>query len=139
MSHDMKVDTHQIRMLREARGWSQEQLATISGLSPRTIQRMETDGRASGESRMAVASALGVEPMQLATAVAVPETTGATSSKAMSPADRTKIVLWIVSLALIVAMFQIVFGYQMGKDLAQRDNRTNAECAANLESESCRR
>ncbi len=139
MSHDMKVDTHQIRMLREARGWSQEQLATISGLSPRTIQRMETDGRASGESRMAVASALGVEPMQLATAVAVPETTGATSSRAMSPADHTKIVLWIVSLVLAVVMFQIVFGYQMGKDAAQRDNRASVECASNPDSESCRR
>lgn len=42
---------------------------------------METDGRASGESRMAVASALGVGPMRLAIATTVSEATGPTSSK----------------------------------------------------------
>ena len=139
MSHDMKVDTHQIRMLRETRGWSQEQLATISGLSPRTIQRMETDGRASGESRMAVASALGVEPMQLATATTVSETTGPTSSKTMSPADRTKIVLWIVSLVLAVMLLQLIFAHQLGKSSGERNARVAATCKANPDSESCRR
>lgn len=139
MSHDMKVDTHQIRMLREARGWSQEQLATISGLSPRTIQRMETDGRASGESRMAVASALGVEPMQLATATTVSETTGPTSSKTMSPADRTKIVLWVVSPVLAVMLLQLIFAHQLGKSSGERNARVVATCKANPESESCRR
>ncbi len=47
--------------------------------------------------------------------------------------------LWIVSLVLAVVMFQIIFGCQMGKDAVQRDNGENARCAANPESESCRR
>lgn len=39
-----------IRTLREDRGWSQEQLAETSGVSVRTIQRIEQGGRASLES-----------------------------------------------------------------------------------------
>ncbi len=38
-----------VRTLREDRGWSQEQLAQTSGVSVRTIQRIETGGRASLE------------------------------------------------------------------------------------------
>lgn len=38
-----------IRRLREDRGWSQEQLAETSGVSVRTIQRIERGGRASLE------------------------------------------------------------------------------------------
>ncbi|MBL4811015.1 MAG: helix-turn-helix domain-containing protein [Rhodobacteraceae bacterium] len=39
-----------IRTLREDRGWSQEQLAETSGVSVRTVQRIEQGGRASLES-----------------------------------------------------------------------------------------
>ncbi len=39
-----------IRTLREDRGWSQEQLAETSGVSVRTVQRIESGGRASLES-----------------------------------------------------------------------------------------
>lgn len=57
---DMKIDPLKIRQLREARGWSQEHLAEVAGLSARTVQRIEAEGNASPESRMAVAAALGV-------------------------------------------------------------------------------
>jgi transcriptional regulator with XRE-family HTH domain len=50
-----------VKRLREERAWSQERLAEASGLSPRTIQRLERDGKASPESRLALASALGVD------------------------------------------------------------------------------
>jgi transcriptional regulator with XRE-family HTH domain len=33
---------HQIRVLRGARGWTQEDLAGVSGVSTRTIQRIES-------------------------------------------------------------------------------------------------
>ena len=45
-----------IRKLREDRGWSQEQLAEISGLSVRTIQRIESGGRASLETLKCLAA-----------------------------------------------------------------------------------
>jgi len=38
---NQKPDVEKVRELRLARGWSQEQLAKVAGLSPRTIQRLE--------------------------------------------------------------------------------------------------
>lgn len=43
--NDMKLDTRKLRQLREARAWSQERLAEAAGLSSRSVQRVEADGR----------------------------------------------------------------------------------------------
>ncbi len=56
----MKVDPHLVKQLREAKAWSQDHLAQISGLSLRTIQRVEADGIASAETKMSIASAFGI-------------------------------------------------------------------------------
>lgn len=45
-----------IRNLRIKRGWSQEQLAEVSGVSSRTIQRIENGGKASLESLKCLAA-----------------------------------------------------------------------------------
>lgn len=50
-----------IRKLRIERGWSQETLAEVSGLSVRTIQRVERGGNASLETLCALASVLEVD------------------------------------------------------------------------------
>lgn len=50
-----------VRMLREAKGWSQEQLAEISKLSTRTVQRVEEGQPSSLDTRRAIAGALGFE------------------------------------------------------------------------------
>lgn len=51
--------------MRLRRGWSQEQLAEASGVSVRTVQRIE-GGRAPGPAtRAALADALGVDPADL--------------------------------------------------------------------------
>lgn len=65
MEQEMNVDPQRIRQLREARAWSQEHLASVSGLSPRTIQRLETSGTASAESRLALAAAFDLSPADL--------------------------------------------------------------------------
>ena len=62
---EMKIDSDKIKQLREARAWSQEHLAEVAGLSARTVQRIETEGNASPESRMALATALGVSVADL--------------------------------------------------------------------------
>jgi len=62
----MKVDKDRIRELRLDRSWSQEALAERAGVSLRTIQRMETDGVGSLQSRGAVADALEVLASELA-------------------------------------------------------------------------
>jgi transcriptional regulator with XRE-family HTH domain len=50
-----------IQKLRLQRGWSQEQLAELSGLSARTIQRLERGQPASVESLKALASAFEID------------------------------------------------------------------------------
>ena len=50
-----------IQKLRLQRGWSQEQLAELSGLSTRTIQRLERGQASSAESLKAVASVFEVD------------------------------------------------------------------------------
>ncbi len=118
----MKIDGKRIRQLREARGWSQEHLASICGLSPRTVQRLESEGNASLESRMAVASALEVAAEDLLdTGESIAST--APSTQAIAPVDRMKIGLWIASLVLVAIIFQLVAGFSLGRQAAERDNR----------------
>jgi transcriptional regulator with XRE-family HTH domain len=54
-----------VHKLRLQRGWSQEQLADLSGLSVRTIQRIERGGSASIESLKALAAVFEVDFHQL--------------------------------------------------------------------------
>ncbi|TXE32248.1 helix-turn-helix domain-containing protein [Serratia marcescens] len=55
------MQKYRIRPLRLEKGWSQEQLATIAGLSTRTVQRIENGEQASLETLTAIAAALGVQ------------------------------------------------------------------------------
>jgi transcriptional regulator with XRE-family HTH domain len=68
MEAEMKLDPSSVRRLREARNWSQEQLAAASGLSLRTIQRVESEGAASRETRVCLAAALDVDTRLLSEA-----------------------------------------------------------------------
>lgn len=67
---DMKVDAQRIRSERARRAWSQEHLATITGLGLRTVQRIESTGSASHESIAAIASVLAIPVDQLIAAEA---------------------------------------------------------------------
>jgi transcriptional regulator with XRE-family HTH domain len=60
MSKEMKIDASMVRNLRELRGWSQEQLAEAAGLGVRTVQRVESEGRAAAETRTCLAAAFSV-------------------------------------------------------------------------------
>ena len=46
MAVEMKIDGNLVRLMREERAWSQEHLASVAGLSTRTVQRLEADGNA---------------------------------------------------------------------------------------------
>ncbi len=54
-----------VKAMREERAWPQEQLAVVSGVSVRTIQRIERGDRASFESLKAIAAALEVDVREL--------------------------------------------------------------------------
>ncbi|MCP3998893.1 MAG: helix-turn-helix transcriptional regulator [bacterium] len=61
----MRVDAERISKTRAARGWSQEELARVSGLNTRTIQRIENTAVASLRSKSAVAAALDLDIQDL--------------------------------------------------------------------------
>ncbi|MEL7023949.1 MAG: helix-turn-helix transcriptional regulator [Pseudomonadota bacterium] len=54
-----------VKRLRAEKGWSQDELAIASGLSTRTVQRIESDGACSPGSLKSLASALEIETHSL--------------------------------------------------------------------------
>jgi transcriptional regulator with XRE-family HTH domain len=62
---DMKIDGDRVRREREQRAWTQEHLAGATGLSLRTIQRIETTGTASHDSVNALAAVLSLSVAEL--------------------------------------------------------------------------
>lgn len=54
-----------VRRLRLERAWSQEDLAAVSGLNVRTIQRIENGGKASLETLKSLAAAMDIAVTQL--------------------------------------------------------------------------
>lgn len=53
---EMNVDAKLIKAEREQRAWSQEHLAAVSGISLRTVQRVESTGSASYDTARAIAA-----------------------------------------------------------------------------------
>jgi len=130
MAAEMKVDMKLIKALREERAWSQEHLASVAGLSARTVQRLEADGNASLESRMAIAAAFGMEPARLTPELEPMPATGPSAEAALRqpqpPLEIARIALW----AAILLMLMVIAGYRVGADLANRDNGTDDKCTA---------
>ncbi len=63
----------QVQKLRLQRGWSQQQLAELSGLSARTIQRIEGGQAASTETLKSLASVFEIDFSDLTSEAAMPE------------------------------------------------------------------
>lgn len=57
----MRINVDVVLKGRKQKAWSQEELATASGLNLRTIQRIESEGAASLQSKKALASALDLD------------------------------------------------------------------------------
>ncbi len=68
----MHINSHRLRELRTARQWSQEQLATLSGLNLRTIQRLESGAKISTESLRALAAVFEVPAESLLAGEPIP-------------------------------------------------------------------
>lgn len=84
----MKIDSNLVKKLRVAKNWSQEQLSEASGLSLRTIQRLENGGNASIESVRALAAAFGADPNELMLGESAPPLSD--GSRAQTPLDAVK-------------------------------------------------
>ncbi|MFZ8199973.1 helix-turn-helix domain-containing protein [Alteromonas portus] len=59
------INTKLLKQLRKQKNWSQEELAAASSLSHRTVQRIESLGNCSLESKRALAAALEIETNKL--------------------------------------------------------------------------
>jgi transcriptional regulator with XRE-family HTH domain len=103
MEVHMKIDGVKVRVLREEKSWSQEHLASASGLSSRTIQRIESEGVGSPESRLALAAALGVPASALAREL---------------PKRRTRAIEHLGAVAAMITRRPLACSF-CGKDAAQ--------------------
>ena len=65
MELDSMIDKNEVRKRRSQRAWSQDHLASVSGLSLRTIQRIENDGSCALESKKALAAVFNIKPSDL--------------------------------------------------------------------------
>lgn len=120
---ETKIDPANIRAMRMDRAWSQEHLASLAGLSVRTIQRVETRGVISLESRMALASAFGVDVGALnpqrrqttaSTAALIPGAPATATSPGQAPSsDDTQTRRWLI-YALVCGMLVAINLYQHG-------------------------
>ncbi len=130
MSNEMKIAAATVRQLREARAWSQEQLAAVSGISPRTVQRVENEGVASLDTRMALAAALECTPETLLESTVADRMAhaqpAAVSASQMLTTRSSFSWLSLAWLVFVLVAFLAIVGYNVGQDLAERDNMS--EC-----------
>ena len=78
---DMQINSGLIKQERERRAWSQQQLAEVSGLSVRTVQRVEISGVASYDTVQALASVFELSIESLTLANALPSSKPAANNK----------------------------------------------------------
>ncbi len=114
---EMKIDSVALRARREGKAWSQEHLAEITGLSLRTIQRVEAEGKASHETRLALAAAFDCQVSDLgseARPLPFPFPTGKNPSGGIAesvavggdaPPSRSSRNLWILP---VIATFLLI-------------------------------
>ena len=77
-----------IKRERKQRAWTQSQLAQISGVTLRTIQRVEKDGSASFETLMGIADAFDIDVKELNSLISIKR--NSSSSKAVYLLPRIK-------------------------------------------------
>ena len=103
-----------LKEIRTGKGWSQEQLADISGVSARTIQRIESGERAGLESLKALAAALQITLSDLNGAASQEEVeTPMLEKKETLDADKQATRRW-KEFFIHLAVFMIVITWAHG-------------------------
>jgi transcriptional regulator with XRE-family HTH domain len=107
---EMDLNKETLKDQRDSRAWSQTQLAEVSGLSLRTIQRIEKTGVASQESAKALASVYECSITELVMKDIVPPLTGKLAVSKISA--KAKIIHACVLLpVLCVALYLFWTGH----------------------------
>ena len=65
LKKDMKLDAEKLKKFRESKAWSQAHLSEVSGISLRTIQRIEKTGSASPETVRSLSGTFGINVRDL--------------------------------------------------------------------------
>jgi DNA-binding XRE family transcriptional regulator len=98
-----------VQKLRLQRGWSQEQLAELSGLSARTIQRIERGNTASVESLKALGAAFGIDFSELQEReMSTSQKQGVTQEEALALAHVRRVKGFYIHLAQYVVVIGIL-------------------------------
>ncbi|OJF70334.1 hypothetical protein BK026_16985 [Alteromonas sp. V450] len=76
MEKELMINSTVVKALRKKSGWSQEQLANAAGLSLRTIQRVESESKASMETKVCLAATfqISLESLNVNTSAQVADT-----------------------------------------------------------------
>lgn len=93
-----------VQKLRLQKGWSQEQLAVLSGLSVRTIQRLEGGRPASAETLKSVASVFEIDFNRLREPAMTETTSDLRADEALALAHVRRIKLFWVNLMVYVSV-----------------------------------
>lgn len=96
----MQLNGSLIREKRTERGWTQQQLADICGLSLRTIQRVELHGIASLETSKALASAFEIERAELEQVELEQVELNHNQPKVSSPA----VPMWLLAMTFLTGL-----------------------------------
>ncbi|WP_133405291.1 helix-turn-helix domain-containing protein [Parashewanella tropica] len=92
----MDVNAKTIKQYRLVKGWTQQHLAEICGVSLRTIQRVERYGTASNDTAMGIASAFETDISQIINLA---------STKEERPKSNNKLQhYWLVVVSLLIGM-----------------------------------
>ena len=97
-----------IQKLRLQRGWSQQQLAELSGLSARTIQRIENGQPASAESLKSLASVFEIDFSTLTSEQDMSATTSSKQDEQLALARVRRIKGFYIHLAQYVVVISVL-------------------------------
>ncbi|NVJ65503.1 MAG: helix-turn-helix transcriptional regulator [Gammaproteobacteria bacterium] len=97
----MNINTKSLRKLRVDKGWTQQHLADLTGLSLRTIQRVEKTGQTSMETVSAFCSVFEIERNEL---VLIPDL----SIEELKPAKQYNLVLLSISVFIIGVVVGVI-------------------------------
>lgn len=107
---EMELNRETLKSQRDVRAWSQTQLADVSGLSLRTIQRIEKTGIASQESAKSLAAVFECSITELVTKDLSSKLLGKFAFSKMT-SKATLIHIFVLSPVLSVALFLFWTGH----------------------------
>ena len=100
----MLVNSKKLKALRQSKNWTQQHLASVCGLSLRTIQRVESDGVASNETISAYAAIFEVKVTELIVSVEEFETTINNESEMNSKSLPVGVFLLVAFLSFLAGV-----------------------------------